>query len=99
MGHVIGPEKTTPPKRGFHRGIKPVTKRASSPGNDLTAKKPTTQRSPGRQNVVALGNRGGRCRWKIENKGFNLQKNNGFNLEHACSTGQLQISFPCTQRA
>jgi len=41
--------------------------------------------------VVALGNRGGRCRWKIENEGFNLQKNSGFNLEHAYSTGQLQI--------
>lgn len=43
------------------------------------------------QTVVALGNRGGRCRWKIENEGFNLQKNGGFNLEHAYSTGQLQI--------
>jgi len=42
-------------------------------------------------NVAALGNRGGRCRWKIENEGFNLQKNSGFNLEHAYSTGQLQI--------
>ncbi len=42
-------------------------------------------------NVVALGNRGGRCRWKIENEGFNIQKNSGFNLEHAYSTGQLQI--------
>jgi hypothetical protein len=43
------------------------------------------------QNVAALGNRGGRCRWKIENEGFNLQKNGGFNLEHAYSTGPLQI--------
>ena len=41
--------------------------------------------------VAALGNRGGRCRWKIENEGFNLQKNSGFNLEHAYSTGELQI--------
>lgn len=38
-----------------------------------------------------LANRGARCRWKIENQGFNLQKNGGFNLEHAYSTGQLQI--------
>lgn len=37
------------------------------------------------ENVAALGNRGGRCRWKIENEGFNIQKNNGFNLEHAYS--------------
>jgi hypothetical protein len=42
-------------------------------------------------NVVTLGNRGARCRWKIENEGFNLQKNSGFNLEHAYSTGELQI--------
>jgi hypothetical protein len=34
---------------------------------------------------------GGRCRWKIENEGFNIQKNGGFNLEHAYSTGQQQI--------
>jgi len=42
-------------------------------------------------NVAALGNRGGRCRWKIENEGFNIQKNGGFNLEHAYSTGNRQI--------
>lgn len=41
--------------------------------------------------VATLGNRGGRCRWKIENEGFNLQKNGGFNLEHAYSIGELQI--------
>ena len=40
---------------------------------------------------MTLGNRGGRCRWKIENEGFNVQKNNGFNLEHAYSTGDWQI--------
>jgi len=43
------------------------------------------------ENVAALGNRGGRCRWKIENEGFNNQKNGGFNLEHAYSTGDWQI--------
>ena len=43
------------------------------------------------QSVAALANRGSRCRWKIENEGFNLQKNSGFKLEHAYSTGQLQI--------
>ncbi len=41
--------------------------------------------------IVTLANRGGRCRWKIENEGFNLQKNGGFNLEHAYSTGERQI--------
>jgi hypothetical protein len=34
----------------------------------------------GPDTVVDLGNRGGRCRWKIENEGFNIQKNGGFNL-------------------
>ena len=33
----------------------------------------------------------GRGRWKIENEGFNIQKNGGFNLEHAYSTGDWQI--------
>lgn len=33
--------------------------------------------------VIALANEGGRIRWKIENEGFNVQKNGGFNLEHA----------------
>jgi hypothetical protein len=45
----------------------------------------------GPQNIADLTNRGGRCRWKIENQGFNIQKNGGFNLEHAYSTGQRQI--------
>jgi len=28
---------------------------------------------------------GGRMRWKVENEGFNMQKNGGYNLEHAYS--------------
>jgi hypothetical protein len=44
------------------------------------------------ENVAILANRGGRCRWKIENEGFNIQKNGGFNLEHAYSTGSWQIA-------
>ena len=42
-------------------------------------------------NVATLANRGARCRWKIENEGFNIQKNGGFNLEHAYDTGERQI--------
>ncbi len=42
-------------------------------------------------NVTTLANRGGRLRWKIENEGFNIQKNGGFNLEHAYSIGDPQI--------
>ena len=33
-----------------------------------------------------VGNQGGRVRWKIENEGFNEQKNGGFRLQHAFST-------------
>lgn len=36
-------------------------------------------------NVRTLGNQGGRCRWIIENQGFNVQKNGGYELEHAFS--------------
>jgi hypothetical protein len=32
-----------------------------------------------------VANQGGRVRWKIENEGFNLQKNGGFALEHVFS--------------
>jgi len=35
-----------------------------------------------RSNVEHLSLRGGRLRWKIENEGFNRQKNGGFGLEH-----------------
>jgi hypothetical protein len=35
--------------------------------------------------VLSLANEGGRLRWKIENEGFNIQKNGGFRLEHAYS--------------
>lgn len=34
-------------------------------------------------NVARLAEQGGRIRWKIENEGFNVQKNGGFGLEHA----------------
>ncbi len=37
------------------------------------------------QNVATLSNDGGRIRWKIENEGFNVQKNGGYGLEHAYS--------------
>jgi len=35
--------------------------------------------------VVAIATKGGRDRWKIENQGFNVQKNSDFNLEHPYS--------------
>lgn len=39
-----------------------------------------------KDNVTALA-RGGRARWIIENEGFNTQKNGGYELEHAFSSG------------
>jgi hypothetical protein len=38
--------------------------------------------------VVELANRGGRTRWKIENQGFNNQKNHGYELEHVYSQNE-----------
>jgi hypothetical protein len=40
---------------------------------------------PTKNNIDTLANQGGRFRWKIENEGFNVQKNGGFNLEHPYS--------------
>ena len=37
------------------------------------------------KNSPQIANAGGRQRWKIENQGFNIQKNGGYNLEHAYS--------------
>jgi hypothetical protein len=34
------------------------------------------------RNVEVIANHGGRCRWKIENQGFNAQKNGELHLEH-----------------
>lgn len=39
-------------------------------------------------NVPTLANQAGRLRWKIENEGFNIQKNGGFCLEHAYSQNE-----------
>lgn len=40
----------------------------------------------GCKSVITLANKGGRLRWKIENEGFNTQKNGGYELEHTYST-------------
>ena len=45
-----------------------------------------TSLRPDRNNVVELGNHGGRARWKIENEGFNTLKNSIFGLEHGYGT-------------
>lgn len=43
-------------------------------------------------NVVETAD-GGRLRWKIENEGFNTQKNHGYELEHKYS----RVSYPAMQ--
>ena len=57
-------------------------------------------------NVDIIANQGGRLRWKIENEGFNIQKNGGFNLEHVYSRDEnarkvfyllLQIAYTLFQ--
>jgi hypothetical protein len=60
----------------------------------------------GRKTVAEIAEKGGRERWKVENEGFNRQKNSGLNLEHVYTTDPenwkayyllLQIAFILTQ--
>lgn len=44
--------------------------------------------------VKPLANRG-RCRWKIENEGFNTQKNGGYGLEHLYSRDKVSMKIWC----
>jgi len=44
----------------------------------------------GKNNIVKIA-KGGRLRWKIENEGFNIQKNRGFNLEHPYSQDEISM--------
>ncbi len=60
----------------------------------------------GRKTVEAIAQKVGRYRWKVENEGFNRQKNSGLNLEHVYSIDPenwkvyyllLQIAFLLVQ--
>lgn len=42
-------------------------------------------------NVAVIAEKGGRARWKIENQGFNIQKNSDLDLEHPYSTNPRKI--------
>jgi len=46
-------------------------------------------------NVKQLTQRGGRCRWKIENEGINTQKNGGYCLEHLYSRDKVSMKIWC----
>ena len=54
-------------------------------GTSTTIFKWLTNFIPTARNVDTLANQGGRLRWKVENEGFNIQKNGGFHLEHPYS--------------
>jgi hypothetical protein len=43
------------------------------------------------KNDISKIAKGGRLRWKIENEGFNVQKNRGFNLEHPYSQNETAM--------
>ena len=43
-----------------------------------------------KKNIVKIA-KGARTRWKIENEGFNVQKNRGFNLEHPYSQNEIAM--------
>jgi hypothetical protein len=47
-----------------------------------------TNLSVTKDTCVEIANQGGRIRWKIENQGFNAQKNGGYHLEHAYSQNE-----------
>ena len=44
----------------------------------------------GKNNITKIA-KGARLRWKIENEGFNIQKNRGFNLEHPYSQNEISM--------
>jgi len=44
-----------------------------------------TNMSVSQRNAVTLANDGGRLRWKVENEGFNVQKNGVYGLTHVYS--------------
>ena len=75
-------------QRREHR-VGVVECRDTRPGEDgepkVTKFKWATNVPATADNVVAMANEGGRLRWKIENEGFNAQKERGYNLEHAYS--------------
>lgn len=78
----------------------------TSPTNEVTYFAWITNLPVSQANVARIAQEGGRARWKIENEGFNRQKNHGPNLEHVYSTDPekwkayyylLQIAFILTQ--
>jgi hypothetical protein len=61
------------------------TKPSCRGNTNTTTFKWLTNFIPTTRNVDTLANQAGRLRWKVENEGFNIQKNGGFRLEHPYS--------------
>ncbi|MGA2750959.1 MAG: hypothetical protein ABSG59_19485 [Verrucomicrobiota bacterium] len=57
----------------------------TSPTGEKTTFAWLTNLAVNRQSVIAIADQVGRLRVKIENEGFNVQKNSGLNLEHVFS--------------
>jgi hypothetical protein len=57
----------------------------SSPTGEKTTFAWLTNLAVSRDSVIAIADQVGRLRQKIENEGFNVQKNSGLNLEHVFS--------------
>lgn len=72
-----------------HHAVNVLTCKESKPTRQgetsATTFKWLTNFIPTARNVDTLANQGGRLRWKVENEGFNIQKNGGFHLEHPYS--------------
>jgi hypothetical protein len=60
-----------------------------------------TNVKPTKITVRSIANGAGRQRWKIENQGFNMQKNGGYNLEHVYSENEnaAKCLYECLQIA
>ena len=58
---------------------------ADRPTDLMTVVERLTALPVGRKTVEEVAQKGGRYRWKVENEGFNRQKNSGLNLEHVYS--------------
>jgi hypothetical protein len=83
FGWVHDLSYTDEEKRTWH--FHAVQCRETSPGGQVTLWAWLTNLPVSPKNVEAIARKGGRDRWKIENEGFNRQKNSGLNLEHVYS--------------
>ena len=92
--------------RLHHLNLLECQEQADAQQEKLTKYLWLTNFTPTSRNVDTLANQGGRLRWKIENEGFNVQKNGGFHLEHPYSQNEnarkvfyllLQIAHLITQ--